>query len=89
MLAFVYALDVCPHICQDVAMATGIILDPVYSGKALHYLLQDIGRAPAEWSGRRILFVHTGGLLVCPPVADVHVCTHDLERLVCNLNARL
>ncbi|GBF88670.1 D-cysteine desulfhydrase, mitochondrial [Raphidocelis subcapitata] len=47
----------------SVAAATGIVLDPVYSGKALHQLLRDVAAAPAEWEGRRVLFVHTGGLL--------------------------
>jgi len=48
---------------QAVAAATGIVLDPVYSGKALHGLMRDIAAAPKEWAGRRLLFVHTGGLL--------------------------
>ena len=51
-------------ILQAVAAATGIVLDPVYSGKALHGLMRDIAAAPKEWAGRRLLFVHTGGLLV-------------------------
>ncbi|KIY95661.1 hypothetical protein MNEG_12301, partial [Monoraphidium neglectum] len=48
---------------QAVAGATGVVLDPVYSGKALHQLLADIAAAPGEWRGRRVLFLHTGGLL--------------------------
>lgn len=34
-----------------------------YTGKALHGLLADMRAAPAEWAGRKVLFVHTGGLL--------------------------
>jgi hypothetical protein len=45
-------------------MATGVLLDPVYSGKALHALLTDMQAAPEQWQGKKVLFVHTGGLLV-------------------------
>ena len=47
----------------DVSQATGVILDPVYSGKAVHGMLQDMQAHPEEWQGARVLFVHTGGLL--------------------------
>ena len=47
----------------EVAKATGVVLDPVYSGKAVHGLLQDMKAQPAEWEGARVLFIHTGGLL--------------------------
>ena len=42
---------------------TGVILDPVYSGKAFHGFLKDMQANPAEWDGRKVLFLHTGGLL--------------------------
>ncbi|CAI5469853.1 unnamed protein product [Closterium sp. Yama58-4] len=51
------------QLVQSVAQSTGIVLDPVYSGKALRGLLQDMKQNPDEWAGRRVLFVHTGGLL--------------------------
>lgn len=47
----------------EVSMATGVVLDPVYTGKAVHGLLQDMRANPEEWRGSRVLFVHTGGLL--------------------------
>jgi 1-aminocyclopropane-1-carboxylate deaminase/D-cysteine desulfhydrase-like pyridoxal-dependent ACC family enzyme len=40
---------------------TGIPLDGVYTGKALHRLEQ-AWREDPDWSGRRVLFIHTGGL---------------------------
>lgn len=46
-----------------VGEATGVILDPVYTGKAVHGLLREIAEDPAGWAGRRVLFIHTGGLL--------------------------
>ncbi|KAG2450414.1 hypothetical protein HYH02_004916 [Chlamydomonas schloesseri] len=48
---------------QEVAAATGVVLDPVYSGKAVHALLQEVRADPDAWRGRTVLFVHTGGLL--------------------------
>lgn len=47
-----------------VATSSGVVLDPVYSGKALHCLLGSIRAQPEAWRGKRVLFVHTGGLLV-------------------------
>ncbi|KAL4457485.1 hypothetical protein ABPG75_012350 [Micractinium tetrahymenae] len=47
----------------EVAAATGIILDPVYTGKALHGLVSEMAADPGAWAGRKVLFVHTGGLL--------------------------
>eukprot|EP00200_Dunaliella_tertiolecta_P017376 CAMPEP_0202408768 /NCGR_PEP_ID=MMETSP1128-20130828/15516_1 /ASSEMBLY_ACC=CAM_ASM_000463 /TAXON_ID=3047 /ORGANISM="Dunaliella tertiolecta, Strain CCMP1320" /LENGTH=347 /DNA_ID=CAMNT_0049013985 /DNA_START=377 /DNA_END=1417 /DNA_ORIENTATION=- len=48
---------------KEVAEETGVILDPVYSGKAIHGLLAEMKASPQAWQGRRVLFVHTGGLL--------------------------
>ena len=42
---------------------TGIVVDPVYSGKAVHGLLHDMEAQPEEWRDARVLFIHTGGLL--------------------------
>ncbi|KAK9846172.1 hypothetical protein WJX84_010812 [Apatococcus fuscideae] len=47
----------------QVALQTGIVLDPVYSAKAVHGLIHLIQSRPEAWQGRRILFIHTGGLL--------------------------
>ncbi|KAL0917571.1 hypothetical protein M5K25_012644 [Dendrobium thyrsiflorum] len=33
------------------------------SGKAAYALLKDIAANPTKWKGRKILFIHTGGLL--------------------------
>ncbi|CAM6104479.1 unnamed protein product [Calypogeia fissa] len=51
------------EVVKDVAEATGVILDPVYSGKAVVGLLKDFKERPSYWEGRKVLFVHTGGLL--------------------------
>ncbi|XP_047082625.1 putative D-cysteine desulfhydrase 1, mitochondrial [Lolium rigidum] len=48
---------------KDIAAATGIVLDPVYSGKGVYGMLKDMSSNPAKWKGRKVLFIHTGGLL--------------------------
>ncbi|EMS48554.1 Putative 1-aminocyclopropane-1-carboxylate deaminase [Triticum urartu] len=48
---------------KDIATATGIVLDPVYSGKGAYAMLKDMADNPSKWKGRKVLFVHTGGLL--------------------------
>ncbi|PON96783.1 D-cysteine desulfhydrase [Trema orientale] len=48
---------------KDIAAATGVVLDPVYSGKAAYGLLKDMTENPEKWEGRKVLFIHTGGLL--------------------------
>ncbi|KAL6595070.1 hypothetical protein ACP70R_048173 [Stipagrostis hirtigluma subsp. patula] len=48
---------------KDIASATGIVLDPVSSGKAALRMLKDMAGNPDRWNGRKILFIHTGGLL--------------------------
>ncbi|WOL20165.1 D-cysteine desulfhydrase 1, mitochondrial [Canna indica] len=48
---------------KDIAAATGVVLDPVYSGKAAYGMLKDMAANPTKWKGRKILFIHTGGLL--------------------------
>jgi D-cysteine desulfhydrase len=44
-----------------VARAGGIVLDPVYTGKAMHGLARAVERADVA-RGSRVLFIHTGGL---------------------------
>lgn len=48
---------------KDIAAATGVVLDPVYSGKAAYTMLKNMAEDPAKWKGRKVLFIHTGGLL--------------------------
>mmetsp|Transcript_11515 Transcript_11515/g.19655 ORF Transcript_11515/g.19655 Transcript_11515/m.19655 type:complete len:367 (+) Transcript_11515:775-1875(+) len=50
-------------VMQEVAHQTGVIMDPVYSGKALYRLLEDMKADPKAWEHRRVLFIHTGGML--------------------------
>jgi D-cysteine desulfhydrase family pyridoxal phosphate-dependent enzyme len=47
------------------ALETGVVLDPVYSGKALHHFFASIlnGEDAEQYRGTNILFWHTGGAL--------------------------
>lgn len=47
---------------KDFAQKEGIILDPVYTGKAMRGLVKEIEKGTFE-SSKNILFIHTGGLL--------------------------
>lgn len=46
----------------QVSRATGIMVDPVYSGKALCGMLDLMKNSPGTFKGRRLMFVHTGGV---------------------------
>jgi D-cysteine desulfhydrase len=46
---------------RDLARRDGVILDPVYTGKAFHGLVTELARDRARF-GERVVFVHTGGI---------------------------
>jgi D-cysteine desulfhydrase len=46
---------------RDVARAEGLILDPVYTGKAFHGMARELERDKRAF-GERICFIHTGGI---------------------------
>jgi D-cysteine desulfhydrase len=56
----------------EMARTEGIILDPVYTGKAFYGMIQELRRNP-ETFGDRIVFIHTGGIFGLLPM------THQLE----------
>lgn len=41
-----------------------------FSGKALLGFLKDVRAEPEKWAGRKVLFIHTGGLLGMYEKAD-------------------
>lgn len=55
---------------SEIALRTGIVLDGTYTGKAVHAFLEDVRSDPGVWEGRRVLFIHTGGLLSLFDVPD-------------------
>jgi D-cysteine desulfhydrase len=55
----------------QMARTEGIILDPVYTGKAFYGMIQELRRNPRAF-GDRILFMHTGGIFgLLPMVAQL------------------
>ncbi|MEG2695985.1 MAG: D-cysteine desulfhydrase family protein [Cetobacterium sp.] len=54
---------------SDLARAEGVILDPVYTGKAMFGLVNEIKKGSFKMS-KNILFVHTGGLFGLFPKKD-------------------
>ena len=48
-------------VIRRVARSAGLVLDPVYTGKAMHGLHVAVQRGDIA-AGSRVLFVHTGGL---------------------------
>ena len=56
----------------------GLVLDPVYTGKALRGLLMELQRDPTTF-GERIVFLHTGGiygLMAQGPAAELAAVVH-------------
>ena len=56
---------------RDVALKTGIILDPVYTVKAAMGMLEELRKNPTRFRGRRILYLHTGEWLMTGSLALV------------------
>lgn len=54
---------------RDLARLEGVILDPVYTGKAYFGMMAELARNRKRF-GERIVFIHTGGLFGLFPIAD-------------------
>ncbi|PID40269.1 MAG: D-cysteine desulfhydrase [Proteobacteria bacterium] len=54
---------------RDLVRLEGVVLDPVYTGKAYVGMLAELAKDSGAF-GRRIVFVHTGGLFGLFPIAD-------------------
>ncbi len=53
---------------RDVCRRDGVVLDPVYTGKAFHGMVTELARDRGRF-GERIVFVHTGGIFGLFPAA--------------------
>lgn len=60
----------------EVARTEGLVLDPVYSGKAMHALRHEIGDGHLA-GARNILFIHTGGVFGLLPHASAFAPLDD------------
>ncbi|KAI6694310.1 hypothetical protein NL676_022020 [Syzygium grande] len=67
---------------KEVATATGVVLDPVYRGKANYGMMRDMAENPTKWEERRVLSVHMGGLLgLFDKVDQVALTISNWQRL--------
>ena len=81
----------------EVASTTGIVLDPVYTLKAVKGMLEEMAQRPEQFKGRRVLFVHTGGIFGSfAGGLDDHVMTskathqvHPLDDLMRDLDRNI
>ncbi|HUQ05045.1 MAG TPA: D-cysteine desulfhydrase family protein [Kofleriaceae bacterium] len=53
---------------RDVCRRDGLVLDPVYTGKAFHGIVTELAQDRSRF-GERIVFVHTGGIFGLFPAA--------------------
>ena len=54
---------------RDLARLEGVVLDPVYTGKAYYAMISELEKNP-ECFGSRIIFLHTGGLFGLFSIAE-------------------
>lgn len=57
----------------EVARTEGIIFDPVYTAKAFFGMVQELKQDPGRF-GKRIVFIHTGGIFGLFPKANEIEC---------------
>jgi D-cysteine desulfhydrase len=60
---------------RDVCRTDGVVLDPVYTGKAFHGVVTELRANPARF-GAAVAFVHTGGMLglfAAPPATGASI----------------
>jgi D-cysteine desulfhydrase len=60
---------------RDVCRTDGVVLDPVYTGKAFHGVVTELRANPARF-GSTVAFIHTGGMLglfAAPPVVGASI----------------
>jgi D-cysteine desulfhydrase len=57
---------------RDLVRLEGVVLDPVYTGKAYFGMMAELAKSQRVF-GERIVFIHTGGLFGLFPVADQFV----------------
>jgi D-cysteine desulfhydrase len=56
-------------VIRDLVRLEGVVLDPVYTGKAYIGMMAELAKNPKVF-GDRIVFIHTGGLFGLFPIAD-------------------
>jgi D-cysteine desulfhydrase len=57
------------ELIREAARADGLLLDPAYTGKAFHALVEETRRGRFR-KGERVLFLHTGGIFSLFPFRE-------------------
>ena len=75
------------ELLTEISTQTGILLDRVYTLKAVNGMLSELVSNPARFKGQRILFLHTGGIhsLFDGRLEETVRCTTETNR-VCKLS---
>ena len=60
-LGYLFTIIIIPQLISSVARLEGIILDSVYTGKAMYGLVEEIKKGNLD-KYENILFIHTGGI---------------------------
>ena len=55
---------------RDVCRSDGLVLDPVYTGKAFHGMVTELAADPRRF-GAAVAFLHTGGLFGLFAASDI------------------
>jgi len=69
----------CVHAIEFLARREGLLLDPVYTGKAMAGLLTLIGENHFKTDVRNLLFWHTGGSVALHAYPEI---TGDFEKAI-------
>ena len=65
----------------NVASSTGVMLDPVYTGKAALGLVKELQNSSDTFKGKRILFLHTGNYNCTTSMPGSRGATGGLDHL--------
>ena len=67
VIALIFNKLLCLFTAQllEISSQTGIILDPVYTLKAVRGMLAELKKNPQRFKGNRILYIHTGAYILC------------------------
>ena len=89
---FLYLLYFSYQIAENIikmSRTTGIVVDPVYSIKAIRGMLTEMKNNPGRFKGKRILYIHTGTIFhQCLPPSDVvfSLCFLSLIKSLSNVS---
>ena len=73
----------------DISTRTGVTLDPVYTLKGVRGMLGEMNTNPQRFKGKRILYIHTGGIFGLFDGRVSEFLKSQPENAVCTLESLL